>query len=842
MSNGEEITEFAESLRRLKDRSGQSYGALAARLHVSTSTLHRYCNGDAVPAEYAPVERFARLCGAAPEELIALHRRWILADAARRAASGRGGSVPATAPDGVSGRATTRRGSATQAVGAPDAVGAPETEGRTADAHKAGRDAEPHRHPPQPARTPDPAGQSDREQDVAGITADRHDAAGQAAAVGGDEEQRPTAGTHSEPRGAKRPRAADGPADSSPSPTGTRNTSSPAQPDHRAPALSAAQAPGSSDPDIGQPRTPFTPVGSPAAAPGNGDRSIADEGGPGPAESGAGRTADCGADDATGIGGPLTAEAAVSGEPGPRVGRDTAVDASSARTAEAHATAADPSRARASEAGGTAKDATTGSDTSASRATAAFAVEGSAESGHDKRGKTPRPAGPGADAPGDDTPQGHTKAAPTAEGTAGRESAGGAGVAGQGGASRAGGAGTGLGARGGDGPSAERQRARVGGERRAVGSNVARGGRASDVPGGRAAEAAGRRKRGAAGRGSLRPVPAVDGAGSRADGLRAWRSRPWGLVLGAAAAAVLALTAVEVRPTTGGEREEAATSPSSPSSPASSAPASGTAPSTRPTARGELKKDDTADGHESASPRGDKRRGGASASASPRQGGSSGGGSGSGRDDKPGSGTPLTISTRSHVWENGCGHRYLINRPPSQVAPPPVEQDAAAWASAHGAVHGGTTNVEMTVKGRSESAVVLQALHVRVVGRRAPLPWSSFTMDNGCGGSLTPRAFSVNLDAARPLAVPTDGNDAGEPIPAVRFPYRVSDTDPEVLLVNARTSGCDCNWYLELDWTSGDREGTIRIDDHGAPFRTSGVKGRPEYGYQFEEQVWRRND
>ncbi|OMI41305.1 helix-turn-helix domain-containing protein, partial [Streptomyces sparsogenes] len=91
MAGGEEIMEFAESLRGLKDRSGRSYGALAARLHVSTSTLHRYCNGDAVPAEYAAVERFARLCGAGPEELIALHRRWILADAARRSPSGRGG-------------------------------------------------------------------------------------------------------------------------------------------------------------------------------------------------------------------------------------------------------------------------------------------------------------------------------------------------------------------------------------------------------------------------------------------------------------------------------------------------------------------------------------------------------------------------------------------------------------------------------------------------------------------------------------------------------------------------------------------------------------------------------
>ncbi|MDT3400540.1 helix-turn-helix transcriptional regulator, partial [Streptomyces sp. B1866] len=84
------IGEFARHLRELKDRSGRSYGALAGRLHLSTSTLHRYCNGDAVPTQYAPVERFARLCGAAPEEQVALHRRWLLADAARRAAAGRG--------------------------------------------------------------------------------------------------------------------------------------------------------------------------------------------------------------------------------------------------------------------------------------------------------------------------------------------------------------------------------------------------------------------------------------------------------------------------------------------------------------------------------------------------------------------------------------------------------------------------------------------------------------------------------------------------------------------------------------------------------------------------------
>ncbi|MFG3533073.1 helix-turn-helix domain-containing protein [Streptomyces sp. NPDC047917] len=96
-----EAGEFAALLKELKERSGRSYGVLAGRLHVSTSTLHRYCNGDAVPNEYAPVERLARLCAATPEELVELHRRWIVADAARRRpaqAAPAAAPVPAPAP------------------------------------------------------------------------------------------------------------------------------------------------------------------------------------------------------------------------------------------------------------------------------------------------------------------------------------------------------------------------------------------------------------------------------------------------------------------------------------------------------------------------------------------------------------------------------------------------------------------------------------------------------------------------------------------------------------------------------------------------------------------------
>src|SRR3954468_14929542 len=40
---------FAALLGALKERSGLSYGVLAQRLHVGTSTLHRYVRGESVP-------------------------------------------------------------------------------------------------------------------------------------------------------------------------------------------------------------------------------------------------------------------------------------------------------------------------------------------------------------------------------------------------------------------------------------------------------------------------------------------------------------------------------------------------------------------------------------------------------------------------------------------------------------------------------------------------------------------------------------------------------------------------------------------------------------------------
>lgn len=200
---------------------------------------------------------------------------------------------------------------------------------------------------------------------------------------------------------------------------------------------------------------------------------------------------------------------------------------------------------------------------------------------------------------------------------------------------------------------------------------------------------------------------------------------------------------------------------------------------------------------------------------------------------------PLTWTVKSQVWQLDCDHDYVIAKPPEQVPPPPTSADAEGWAASQTAVHGRTTNLRISVQGRGSAAVVLEALHVRVVDRVTPADRSgaAYSMYEGCGAVLVPRHFAVNLDARRPLARSMPGNDPDRPAPAIGFPYRVSLGDPEVLMLAARTVTCTCAWYLDLDWSSQGRTGTVRIDDHGRPFRTTSIEGLPHYWYRDHRWV-----
>ncbi|MGY3680685.1 helix-turn-helix domain-containing protein [Streptomyces sp. TE33382] len=479
-----EAVEFAALLKELKERSGRSYGVLAGRLHVSTSTLHRYCNGDAVPNEYAPVERLARLCGATGDELVELHRRWIVAEAARR------------------------RGAAKPEAGARSA---PETLARAVE-------GEQQASPGGPVAVPEPPSASD---------------SGARSGV-------PTGGPADEPTD--------------------------------------------------------EPAGVPAAAP-------------------TGAVSDAGPADVL-VGGPADRAAPR------RAGRFASRRLRVLLTATA---------------------------------VVALAVSG----------------------------------ALVATALSGRE-----------------------------------------------------------------------------------PDDGRDHAASKA-------------------------------------RSTAEAGPSTPVPGPSASATTGT-----PTPSGTPDK-----GGPSATPSASARR-----SAPPGVPGDSG--------------VPVTATISSYNWEAPCGQYYLLDQKPDDVPPPPPPQDTRGWARALDGVDGGDMMLELTLQGTSKEAVVLQGLHVRVLARDAPLPWAAYSMGDGCGSGITPQSFDIDLDDGRPRSKPVAGMQGDTVVPAKDFPYRVSSTDVEVFNLDAHVEGHDVTWYLELEWSSGGRSGTLRIDDRGRPFRTSSIKTRPEYRYWHDRAQW----
>lgn len=196
--------------------------------------------------------------------------------------------------------------------------------------------------------------------------------------------------------------------------------------------------------------------------------------------------------------------------------------------------------------------------------------------------------------------------------------------------------------------------------------------------------------------------------------------------------------------------------------------------------------------------------------------------------------TAPAVATNPYKWDGPCSQHYLVNQKAEYVPPPPSESEARGWVTALGGVAAGEQMVALTVQGTGEATVVLDALHVRVVTKSAPLAWNDFAMGIGCGGGVETKSFAVDLDAGSPAVAAKAGQRD--------FPYKVSESDPEVFYVFADSKAHDVSWYLELDWSSGTKKGTVRIDDNGKPFRTSGNVGRPAYAYPLGDSEWWRDE
>lgn len=240
---------------------------------------------------------------------------------------------------------------------------------------------------------------------------------------------------------------------------------------------------------------------------------------------------------------------------------------------------------------------------------------------------------------------------------------------------------------------------------------------------------------------------------------------------------------------------------------------------------------ESADAKDRSAPPSASRGGTPTNPASASRGGGVGAGQGGGAEN--GAAAP-NVAVNPYKWEDPCSQHYLIDRQPEQVPPPPSEQDARGWVTALGGVAAGQQMLMLTVQGTGKATVVLEELHVRVVEKSAPLAWNDFEMGVGCGGGVETTSFEADLDAGRPTLSPKAGQRD--------FPYKVSESDPEVFYIFADARAHNVSWYLELDWSSGDRRGTVRVDDEGNPFRTSGNVGRPTYNHPLGSSEWGRNE
>lgn len=127
------------------------------------------------------------------------------------------------------------------------------------------------------------------------------------------------------------------------------------------------------------------------------------------------------------------------------------------------------------------------------------------------------------------------------------------------------------------------------------------------------------------------------------------------------------------------------------------------------------------------------------------------------------------------------------------------------WATARSAVPRGTASAAFTLSAPDDSPVVVRSLRI-VKGRTVPAPQGQ---DVECVGAVD-RTVGRNLNEWGELSL-----DAPRDVRLSRY-VRPGGTTGGI--VDARTLGCSCEWWIELEVLEDGAARSVRIDDAGRPF------------------------
>jgi hypothetical protein len=208
---------------------------------------------------------------------------------------------------------------------------------------------------------------------------------------------------------------------------------------------------------------------------------------------------------------------------------------------------------------------------------------------------------------------------------------------------------------------------------------------------------------------------------------------------------------------------------------------------------------------------------------------------------------PFTWSVKTPPLDP-CFPNVVIGKSEQEARPPNDMAQFPAWARQVKPAPGSPLFITTTLQGRSEKAVVLLGMRAKV--NRSAAPQAAFGVGGGCGGGISPRAFTVALDEPIPRFHPKPGAEQipqgpGKPakdraLAAVNFPYRISATEPEVFQIRASAEHCDCQWTFEVEWSSGGETGWEEISDNGRPFHTVSALDKPYYVFDVAGKEWAR--
>ncbi|NMO52377.1 hypothetical protein HH310_14370 [Actinoplanes sp. TBRC 11911] len=188
-----------------------------------------------------------------------------------------------------------------------------------------------------------------------------------------------------------------------------------------------------------------------------------------------------------------------------------------------------------------------------------------------------------------------------------------------------------------------------------------------------------------------------------------------------------------------------------------------------------------------------------------------------------------------------CGrlaNGFVVARDTADIEAPDGGYDDAPekvddWISRYDAGDRHETHYQVEVQGKAGKTVVLRRMFVDYLDRAGP-PATAAVVQleyEECGDPTEPRYFTADLDDPSGRMGPDDGTPD--------FPYRISNSDPEIFRLTAVTQACDCRWRIALEWTSDGATGTTYVEE---TFHTVADRNYPRIAWTSWEGPWKRRD